>query len=312
MQLWYRTYFGNFGDALNPWLWSRLLPGRLDQSADTLFLGIGTILDDKVPREPRKIIFGAGAGYNGAPSVDERWEFHCVRGPLTAERLGLPAELAVTDPAALTAKVYTRRRRPSRSIALMPHHESAVQFDWPYLCRQLGLVYLDPCAPVARTLAAIARSRLVIAEAMHCAILADSFRIPWICVSIYPQFNRFKWEDWCASLGLPHRSASARPLVDNSSQRPLRRLQGYVRRVIRTGSPTRHGRRPDIVPSPREHVEQTLEQLSGILAHTEQAQLSSDTKFADRIRQLEDRLDALKRGAAGFTPRTPTRSAAIQ
>lgn len=311
MRLWYRTYFGNFGDALNPWLWSRLLPGRLDQSDDTLFLGIGTILDDKVPPEPRKVIFGAGAGYNGSPSVDEKWEFHCVRGPLTAERLGLPPELAITDPAALTATVYRRRRRPSRRIALMPHHESAVQFDWPWLCRRLGLVYLDPCAPVTRTLAALAQSRLVIAEAMHCAILADTFRIPWISVSIYPQFNRFKWEDWCASLELPHRSFSARPLVDNSSQRPLRRLQGYVRRVIRTGSPTRHGRRPDIVPSPHEHVEETLQQLSEILAHTDRAQLSSDAVFADRVRQLEDRLDALKRGAAGFTRGSLTRSAPI-
>ena len=194
----------------------------------------------------------------------------------------------------------------------MPHHESAVQFDWPYLCRRLGLVYLDPCAPVTTTLAAIARSRLVIAEAMHCAILADSFRIPWICVSMYPQFNRFKWEDWCASLELPHQSFPARPLVDNSSQRPLRRLKGYVRRVIRTGSPTRHGRRPDIVPSPRAHVDETLQQLSEILSHTDRAQLSADAVFADRLRQLEDRLEALKRGATGYTPSTPTRSMSIQ
>ena len=83
----YRDPVGNFGDDLNPWLWSRLIPDLLDDQSDELFVGIGTLLNQLVPKATRTVVFGSGAGYGELPEIYETWEFYCVRGPLTG---GLP------------------------------------------------------------------------------------------------------------------------------------------------------------------------------------------------------------------------------
>ena len=59
----------NFGDELNPWLWSRVLPGFFDDDDAELFLGIGSILFDSWPASSRKIVVGSGfAGYTAPPN----------------------------------------------------------------------------------------------------------------------------------------------------------------------------------------------------------------------------------------------------
>ena len=50
-----KTPSGNFGDDLNTWLWPTLLGENFfDTNEDTLFLGVGTILNQKIPRTPEK------------------------------------------------------------------------------------------------------------------------------------------------------------------------------------------------------------------------------------------------------------------
>src|SRR5437588_2062474 len=80
---------GNFGDDLNPWLWSRLAPEVCEQSDPTVFFGIGTILSRSAPPEPIKVVFGSGCGTGLGPKLDKRWFFYAVRGPLTAAKLGI-------------------------------------------------------------------------------------------------------------------------------------------------------------------------------------------------------------------------------
>jgi succinoglycan biosynthesis protein ExoV len=298
MKLWYyRDSIGNFGDDLNPWLWDRLLPGFFDGVPDSLFLGIGTIIRHGLPEHARKIVFGAGMGYGDPPVLDPTWEFHCVRGPMTAARLGLPARYAVTDAAALVATVFDSTRYHRRHVSFMPHHVSAALFDWRRLCRQLGIQYLDPSAPVRRTLAQIAQSRVVIAGAMHGAIIADTLRVPWIPVLIYEHINPFKWADWCASLDLEYSPVRLRPLFDDSSEQPLRRLRGYARRVVRNRSLTRQGRRQGRAPSSPQAVEWMAERLLGIRDGAEPAILSRDSVFRNRVGRLEEQLSMLKAGA---------------
>jgi succinoglycan biosynthesis protein ExoV len=66
----------NLGDELGPWLWERLLDARFDDDPDGLFLGIGTILNDRVPSASRIVIFGSGVGYGmGMPRIDGSWAF---------------------------------------------------------------------------------------------------------------------------------------------------------------------------------------------------------------------------------------------
>jgi succinoglycan biosynthesis protein ExoV len=209
---------GNFGDDLNPWLWPKVFPGLFagevyhdpklrapfEQTAP-LFVGIGTLLNAHVPVGNPKIVFGAGVGYGDMPHIDERWQFAFVRGPLTAQRLGLPADKAITDPAVLAANyAEAAATGGAQSLAYMPHCASARHADWAELCDEAGLRFIDPRWPVERVLRALRQTSTLITEALHGAILAEAFRIPWAPVKSSPTVLDFKWLDWCQSIGLDY------------------------------------------------------------------------------------------------------------
>lgn len=292
--MYYRDERGNFGDDLNPWLWKRLLPGFLDDRDDVLFVVIGTILNHAIPQAPIKVVFGSGVGYGSLPVIDDRWRFYAVRGPLSAARLGLPAATAVTDGAALVTSAYRKRPR-RRGVALMPHHGSIPRFDWASLCRRLGIRFLDPAMPVEKLLHELASVEVVLAEAMHAAIVADAFRVPWVALRLNEHINAFKWEDWCASIEVPYDPVTVPQLRDNWRQRPVVRLREYVRRIRRTGSFTRHGKPETQAESTAAEIEAAMAQLDQLRNGSERRYLSSDSVLHDRVRELHDRLDQIRR-----------------
>ncbi|HYP19936.1 MAG TPA: polysaccharide pyruvyl transferase family protein [Chloroflexia bacterium] len=205
----YQDPGGNFGDDLNAWLWPRLIPELLDGDDSTLFVGIGSILDRRIPQGPRKIVFGTGVGYGLLPVLNEEWQVCCVRGPLSARALGLPPELAVTDSAAL---VRTVRRAPGErrhSVSFIPHFRTPARvqeagIDLKRVCASAGINYIDPCGPVEEVLEGIESSGKVIAEAMHGAIVADALRVPWLPVRLSDRIRSLKWRDWCGSLRMEY------------------------------------------------------------------------------------------------------------
>ncbi|MGA7731197.1 MAG: hypothetical protein WCD37_07980 [Chloroflexia bacterium] len=205
----YRDPEGNFGDDLNAWLWPRLIPGLLDEDESTLFVGIGSILDRRIPQEPQKVVFGTGVGYGLLPVLDERWQICCVRGPLTARALGLPAHMSVTDPALLVRLVRTASAARVHSVSFVPHFRTpgraeALGVDLGELCASIGINYIDPRGNVEHVLTNIEASERVLAEAMHGAIVADALRIPWVPVQLFDQILNLKWHDWCGSLGVQY------------------------------------------------------------------------------------------------------------
>ena len=237
MQLYYyRDPRGNFGDDLNLWLWPRLLPGLLDSNADELLLGIGTLINTRVPATSIKHVLGAGVGYGQVPVLDPTWKVRFLRGPLSCEALGLDRAAGITDPAALVSR-FVQRTEPGNSVSFMPHHLSARHLDWKEVCRLSDLQFINPTGAVDSVIEAIAGSRLVITEAMHGAIVADALRIPWIPVRIYPQFLPFKWLDWMGSLCLDSEIHSLVPEYDGSQRSLAGRLKARI--MGRLGSPRR-------------------------------------------------------------------------
>jgi hypothetical protein len=206
----YQDPGGNFGDDLNAWLWPRLIPELLDGDGSTLFVGIGSILDRRIPQGPRKIVFGTGVGYGLLPVLNEEWQVCCVRGPLSARALGLPPELAVTDPAALVRTVRGTPVERRHSVSFIPHFRTPARLleagiDLKAVCASAGINYIDPCGPVEEVLDAIESSGKVIAEAMHGAIVADALRIPWLAVRLSNRIRSLKWRDWCGSLRMEYK-----------------------------------------------------------------------------------------------------------
>lgn len=228
MRLW------NFGDALNPVLFERLLPGLLDEDRGTVVLGIGSGLARVLPRFTSRrdvVVLGAGAGYVGhrlrwgrgfpreALGVTQpvgppgastcaydtsRVRFYFVRGPLTARFLGLEPELAIGDPALLTSRLSWGPVQRTGRPAFMPHVSTAARADLRPACEQLGIDYVDPRDDVASVMQQIRASDVLITEALHGAVVADSFRVPWTPVFASGWVLQFKWRDFSSSLGLPY------------------------------------------------------------------------------------------------------------
>lgn len=200
---------GNFGDDLNLWLWDFLLPGFREVHDEVLLVGVGTVLNrELLPRKMRKLVVGSGYGYGTPPDFSDpaEWDIRSVRGPLTADRLGLEGTRGIVDPAVMVADMPEFRGLPKVHGAIfVPHWESTIGSIWPAVCRAAGLVHVDPCAEAKSVIRAIAQSSLVVAESMHAAILADALRVPWVAVSTSRVINSFKWEDWAASLELAYR-----------------------------------------------------------------------------------------------------------
>ena len=259
----------NFGDELNRYLWPRLLPGVFDREDGRQFVGIGTLLNDRLPTASRIIVFGSGVGYYGPPQRSERWSIYCVRGPLSAKALGLGHDAAVTDPAALIVRVTTTPAPSARiPCAFMPHWQSEPD-AWKDVCARAGVGFIDPREQPERVLAAIRRTDVLVTEAMHGAIVADALRIPWVPVRSRPAINAFKWDDWCGSMGLtyhPHDLPTIWPALRNAGIIRRARRQAKMMSAARAlTQAARHGRpilsRTEVLHERLDQLEARLEQL---------------------------------------------------
>lgn len=205
----WESHHGNFGDDLNLWLWDFLLPGLRDVHEETLLVGVGTVLNPALlPSGIRKLVIGSGYGYGAPPDISDarEWDVRCVRGPKTAERLGLPPAMGIVDPAVMITEMPEFQNLPKRyKKTYIPHWESAEFGMWQAVCEPAGMTYLDPRGEAKAVIRAIAQSELIVAESMHGAILADALRVPWIAVTTSRSINDFKWNDWASSVGVTYR-----------------------------------------------------------------------------------------------------------
>ncbi|MDQ0322504.1 succinoglycan biosynthesis protein ExoV [Pararhizobium capsulatum DSM 1112] len=205
----WESQHGNFGDDLNLWLWDFLLQGFREVHPETLLVGVGTVLSKALLEGTgHKLVLGSGFGYGSLPDMSDanEWDIRCVRGPLTAKKVGVDESLGIVDPAVMVADMPEYRNIPKTvKKSFVPHWESAVAGLWGEVCSTVGINYIDPRGDAKEVIADIARSELIIAESMHGAILADAFRVPWVAVSTSPSINSFKWNDWASTLGVTYR-----------------------------------------------------------------------------------------------------------
>lgn len=265
MKLYYfKDPHGNFGDDLNPWLWNKLLPNFFDDDASQIFVGIGTLLNHRLPVDPIKHVFGSGYGYGEVPTLNDRFVFHAVRGYETARMLGLDPELAITDAAVLLRSVeLPRAEQTTHRAGFIPHCQSSRYFDWESLCSELGLKYISAEWDVEKVLVEMSKCEMLVCEAMHGAIAADTLRIPWIPVSCYDYISEFKWRDWLSTLELPYSPYTITSLYNIERDHPLpSRLKNKIKRGLRsTGFWSENWTRPPRPPTGAAEYERALNEL---------------------------------------------------
>lgn len=293
--VYFRDRVPNFGDELNTYVWPALLPaGFLDEDESELFIGIGSILGDHLPREAQKFVVGSGhAGYRGIPDMnDGTWQVLFVRGPRTAELLGLPAETAICDSAVLL-RAMDGLPAPADNIgvAFMPHYQSLERGLWAEACRLAGITLIDPTGPVETVLARLRGARLLITEAMHGAIVADALRVPWVAARPLFWGHHRKWLDWSEAVGVDLRF---HPL------RPTTLVELYV---LRTGRGGNEGRALAVSRSPlaalpnRALTHRAARNLAALAR--EAPQQSADAKIAEVTERAMAALDRLIRRRVG-------------
>jgi len=284
--VYFHTAKGNFGDELNRWLWPRIITRGLtgfthhgnantpiDDPSELWFYGIGTILDERIPPDVDKIIFGSGFGYGARPPDIARAKVFFVRGKYTARELNLTPDKALTDPAILLRRFFPLIPEHDRihEISVIPHHSSVKGDFWRRACNELGLHYIDPrTADIQRLVEEISASKLVIAEAMHGAIVADAFRVPWIAISSVEETNDFKWRDWCESVGLDYKPTRFTAIYENTSGSALKNGINAIKLKVRE------------------------RELSKVLKSRCLAQLSDEKLLDTHLRDMDQRLGDLQ------------------
>jgi hypothetical protein len=199
----------NFGDDLNAVLWPHILSKRMYATENIAVVGIGSILNqERLGRFEKSshevIVLGSGTSYDVPPRQIHKWHVHAVRGPLTAELIGMP-EKAVTDGAILLADApeLVPATASKTDVVFIPHHRTIRASPWARIAHRAGMTFVSPQQPVEKVLKALSKAKLVVTEAMHGAIVADTMRIPWLPVIISPAVDEFKWRDWCRSMEVP-------------------------------------------------------------------------------------------------------------
>jgi succinoglycan biosynthesis protein ExoV len=223
----YKT--SNFGDDLNPWLWDKLLPNFFDDNDESIFIGIGTLLNERLPKKPRKIVFGSGVGYGEAPKIDQNWHIYFVRGKLSAKALELAETAGISDPALLVRNFWQTQEPKKFAYSYMPHYHEEV-FNgaaWQEICTDLKIHYINPTAPIEQVLSEIQRSEVLLTEAMHGAIVADALRVPWVAVRTRRDILEFKWQDWLSTVDLSYQPLTLKRFASRIGKEGVLRYCDY-------------------------------------------------------------------------------------
>lgn len=305
----------NFGDQLNFLVYPKLLGPIFDTDMSLVLLGIGTVIGAQAPGGRHEIILGAGAGYQQKRhSLDNR-TVYTVRGPGTAQLLGIEERYISIDPGVLVERLYPAEgtsKAPAR-ILFMPHWqtEKAAGEQWRAACAEAGIEYVSPVDDTMAILERLRNCRLLITEALHGAVVAECFGRPWVPLVLGPKVLDFKWRDWCASIGIRYQPHENMPLLHDFDE-PVS-LNTYFKRAAsslgfgKTGWHYIATRRTS-----RAEAEAAAKELSRIVSNADRLTHRGSRKIYDRgVERLLAAIDEFQRDwqAGRFEPYTVRKSA---
>jgi succinoglycan biosynthesis protein ExoV len=281
----------NFGDALNPMIFNKLLPHFFDEDPEYDFFGIGSIIGlPMVKKATNKIIFSSGFAYGELPQLDSSYDIICVRGPLSAKALKIDKDLGIADGALLLREFKYKKVEKQYNFTFMPHWDSEHRYPWDKLCEEAGIHYVSPTSDPEFVIQEILKSRNVIAEAMHYAIVADTLRVPWVPVKSYSSINDFKWQDWASSLDMNYDPISLAALYSPEA------VKNFIKRRSPVDLPE-----PiyDLAGTARAGYENLLLKGRAVRrlekAKSAPPQLSKDITFNSKVDQLLERLNYVEK-----------------
>jgi pyruvyltransferase len=207
--------YRNFGDELTGLLLERIYPHvqhQWVQPEDAEIIGVGSVLYTLRGRlKPGTAVWGTGGGYYPEDAT-EGLEFLAVRGALTRDNLGLPADTPLGDPALLLPRFIPPAPKKLYKLGFVKHMGDDREHHFQ---RDIDISCLQPPADVIQQITACER---VISSSLHGWIVAYAYGIP--CVPL-PLDDGYKFMDFATTLGQP---------PETLSERLLGQLQEWVAR----------------------------------------------------------------------------------
>lgn len=201
--IYHKDWRGNFGDDLNVPFFNELFPGYQSSFPDVSLYGIGTLLNDVHGPIENAAIFGSGFGYGSRVTLDKKsTKIFGVRGPLTAAALGIDAgRYVIGDPAMYVSRMRNfidDKQTPSSKVVVALHHRTSELWDFN-ANNETEMVFLDPgYTDINSYISAVMNASIVYAESLHGAIIAATFGIPFVPISIRGGLDQRKWADFYA------------------------------------------------------------------------------------------------------------------
>lgn len=287
---------GNVGDDLNPWLWPKVLPEILDDDPAHLLIGIGTLLNHRIPKAERYTVLSAGIGYGNKPPLQTGiWEFIALRGPRSQQAVGAKDVPCLLDGGYLMPEYFQPDASKRYSVAYIPHVDSILCGQWQRVCQLAGIKMLDPRWPVEKFITELCSCEQVLTEAMHGAILADAYDIPWHPVKAYDFINDFKWQDWAESVDMNISFSRISPTwkgdIGQSSKRKM--IHG-IKRTVKYFGFYPNSWTPVPPPASTEAVINKVAEQLKALAESAQFSLSDSKLRSDKVNELLVQIEKLK------------------
>lgn len=177
----------NFGDALSPWLASRLYNGEVEfnngAKGRKTHLVIGSVISKATPRTH---IWGAGSfgtetmtGLSTSHSICKEATYHAVRGPLTRNLLrvhGVSCPSIYGDPALLTPYFYNPYLKKEYEVGVIIRWSETKHADLDFGEGVKKIFFATD--KIEETINDILSCKRIMSSAMHGIIIADAYGIP--------------------------------------------------------------------------------------------------------------------------------------
>ena len=200
----------NFGDALSQIVTAHASGREVVHASprDAEIFAVGSILQIArrvygKPQRPdmRPVIWGSGMMAPIRAAFLEHVDVAMVRGPITAQLLGLDTEL-YGDPGLLTAEALGPVERHDKTGLLLHHSQLGHPEIKKLIETEPSIEYIDVRKGPEEVCRAIGACRHVISSSLHGLIVADSYGVPntWLDPM---KHGRLKYYDYAASIARP-------------------------------------------------------------------------------------------------------------